>query len=114
VKATKDHLLAPRVSEVGTLTIDDLDFDIRPLSRKQAMQVYALQEREGPAVSEALLISLGLVDPAMTQDEVEQWGAQPGSAGVLQALSVGIGKISGMDAASGKAAYKSAGGQPGS
>lgn len=110
MKATKDHLLKATVTgEPATLTVDGLDFDIRPLSRKEAVSVHECAAADGIAASEALLLSFGMLDPAMTVDEVDEWQSSrdPGAAGKIQALSVAIGKISGMQDDSGKGATKS-------
>jgi hypothetical protein len=110
VKATLDHLLAATASAgPGTVTVDGLDFEIRALSRKETMRVHEVQERDGLAAAEVLLLHLGMVDPAMTEDEAEQWMSIEGAGGIVSAVSAGIGKISGMVATSGKDATKSAG-----
>lgn len=108
-KATKDHLVgakAPRVGN-GTVTVDGLDFEIRPLSRAQQIEVQEAREHDGLAAADALLCSYGMVDPAMTLEEVVQWHADPGQGENCSAVSQGIGTISGMLRDSGKAAYKS-------
>lgn len=109
MKATRDHLRRPRV-EHGTVTLDDgAEVEIRPLSRKEALSVHTLQERDGLGASEALLLHLGMVDPAMTPADIDEWMGDPGAAGDVQAISRAIGVISGMVPGSGKEAYKSAG-----
>jgi hypothetical protein len=113
VKATKDHLLAPRI-EHGTVTVDGYQFEIRPLSRKQQIMVQETRERGGLAPADALLLHLGMVDPAMTLEEAEAWQDTDGQADAASAVSEGIGRISGMMPDSGKAAYKSVREQSGS
>jgi hypothetical protein len=110
MKATKDHLRRPRV-EHGTVTLaDGSEVEIRPLSRKKALKVHELQQSQGMEASEALLLHMGMVDPAMPLDEVLEWMDDDGAAGDIQAVSRGIGVISGMVEGSGKEAWKSAGG----
>lgn len=90
----------------GVVTIPDLgEFHIRALSRDEALRVHAC---ESIGAGENLMVSLGLVDPALSADDVAEWAAAEGSAGELQALSMAIGKISGMTSQSGKESYKSA------
>lgn len=107
MKATKDHLFKPSV-EHGTVTVDDLDYEIRPLSRAQQITVQEIRERDGLAAADAQLVAWGLVDPALTLEEVREWQDTPGQAAAAGAVSEGIGRISGMMSDSGKAAYKSA------
>lgn len=106
MKATKDHLLKPSV-EHGTVTVDGLDYEIRPLSRKQQISVQEIRERDGLAAADAQLVAWGLVDPALTREDVELWQDTPGQAQAAAAVSEGIGRISGMMPDSGKESYKS-------
>jgi hypothetical protein len=102
---SKDDLLKPRIGE-GDLTVPDVGtFRIRPLTRAQAFEVQELRE-VSVLDAENLLISYGLVEPAMTQDEVARW-AECAPGGELAAVSMGIGKVSGMMPGSGKESYKS-------
>lgn len=106
---TKDQLTRPRV-ETGRVTLEGGGVvEIRPLSRKNALHVHDVGQRDGIAAGEALLLCLGMVDPAMTLEDVQEWMATDGAAGDVEAVSRGIGVISGMTAASGKESYKSAG-----
>lgn len=110
MKATKDHLLkATQSAGPGVVNVDGLEFEIRALSRKETMRVHEVQERDGLATAEALLLHLGMVDPAMTEAEADEWMSIEGAADVVAAVSKGIGQISGMVATSGKDATKSAG-----
>jgi hypothetical protein len=109
MKATRDHLFganAPKVGN-GTVDVDGLEFEIRPLSRYQQLEVQEAREKHGIAAADALLCSYGLVDPALTPEEVTQWQLEESQGPTLSALSQGIGQISGMLPDSGKAAYKS-------
>jgi hypothetical protein len=108
VRATLDHLTKPSIDH-GIVDVDGVEFEIRPLSRKQQIEVQELREREGLAPADALLCHYGLIDPALTLGEVEAWHATEGQGQAASAVSQGIGTISGMFRDSGKAAYKSAG-----
>jgi hypothetical protein len=102
---SKADLLKPRL-EQGTVTIEGLgEFTIRPLTRSEAFDVQT-QREESVLAAENLLISLGLVDPKMTVDEVADWAAVA-PAGHLAAVSMAIGSISGMMPESRKESYKS-------
>lgn len=103
---SKADLLKPRITH-ATVEIDGVGiFKIRPLSRAEAFEV---QEMRGDNLLEAenVLISYGLVDPQLTPAEVGEWAAVA-PAGDLAAVSMGIGRISGMMPDSGKESYKSA------
>jgi hypothetical protein len=107
-KVNLDELLKPRIGE-GTVDIDGVGrFTIRAVTRAQALQVQKIGATGDISGSENLLISLGLVDPVMSPEQVATW-AECAPAGELQAISVAIGTISGMHDTAGKDAYKSAG-----
>lgn len=112
MKATLDHLKGPQV-EPGTVEVDGLEFDIRPISRKEHMRVQETQTTAGLAAAEALLLHLGMVDPAISIEQADEWMSDPSQSARIEAVSRGIGVISGMLPESGKQAYKSAGGEPG-
>ncbi len=105
---TLDALLKPRIGE-GIVDIEGVGrFTIRAVTRAQALQVQQIGQSGDVSGSENLLISLGLVEPALTPEQVAAW-AEAAPAGELQAISVAIGTISGMHASAGKDAYKSTG-----
>lgn len=109
MKATKDHLVGAKAPKVGngTVDVDGLEFEIRPLTREQQIEVQETREADGLAAADALLCHYGMVDPAMTLEEVAQWHREVGQGENAAAVSQGIGTISGMLRDSGKAAYKS-------
>lgn len=110
-KADKAKLIKnrPRVDD-GVVSIPDVgDFRIRPLTRAEALRVHDAQESDGKADAEALLLHLGLTDPAFTLPEVREWMELPGSSAEIGPLSRAIGIISGLTVDAGKNAYKSAG-----
>lgn len=108
-KATKDHLVGDKAPKVGNgiINVDGLEFEIRPLSRNEQIEVQEVRERDGLAAADALLCAYGMVDPAMTVEEVREWHAKRGQGENAAAVSQGIGTVSGMLRDSGKAAYKS-------
>ncbi len=65
---------------------------IRPLSRGQTMVVQDVADSEE---RDNLIISMGLVDPALTVEEVQAW-ADGAPAGELARLGMEIARISGM------------------
>jgi hypothetical protein len=109
---SKDQLLRPRVSAVDPhdtyVTLPDGDrVFIRPLARSQSLAVHEAQQEHGLGHAEALLLSLGMVEPSLSVEEAAAWLETPGAAADCEAVSRGIGVISGMVPASGKEAYKS-------
>lgn len=71
---------------------------IRGLTRNEAL---AVREAETLADKDNLLISLGLVEPQMTPEDVAAW-AESDEAGVLAGISTRIGELSGMSEGAGK------------
>lgn len=78
---------------VGTVTV-------RGLSRAE---VHGLSGKfDSPRDFEVEFISLGLVEPAMTPDEVRTWQSIPGAGAELQAVSDKIEELSGLKAGADK------------
>lgn len=95
----KGELLARRVPEgeheiagVGTVKI-------RGLSRAEALE---LRKIDDAAVADRRMVSLGLVEPKLTEDEVKVWQENSGIA-EIEELTVAIGELS----AQGRGAQKS-------
>ena len=107
-RATFAHLTKPGIGN-GTVDVDGVEFEIRPLSRGEQIEVQEVRERDGLAAADALLVHYGLVDPALSVEQVAAWFDTIGQGPAAAAVSQGIGTISGMFRDSGKAAYKSAG-----
>ena len=102
----KGALLARRLGEadhevegVGTVRI-------RGLSRAELL---GLQSLEGGAlISDRRMVSLAVVDPKLTEDEVKTW--QENSApGEIEALTVAIAELSGLGVGAGKSGVSGAG-----
>lgn len=105
---TRDQILARKLGqETVSLADGSGEVVIRALTRNEAL---AVRDAEGTAGRDNLVLHYGVVEPALTMADVEAWVDQD-AAGVLADLSERIGRLSGMTADSGKAAYKSAGGR---
>jgi len=88
----KSALLSERLPQdtidvpgVGTLTL-------RGLNRWQAVKV---QEAKGTEASEKLVLLYGIVDPALTADDVDQW-YRVAPAGEIEPVARRIAELSGM------------------
>jgi hypothetical protein len=107
----KARLLKPRLSE-ETLEIDGIgEIRVRGLSRGE---VFAAQKTtKGDVMAmERRVVSLGMVDPPMTEHEVEQW-QRNSPAGEMEAVSVKINELSGLTKTAEKAAYAEFRDEPG-
>lgn len=100
---TKEQLLARKFGH-QELEIPDLGTIVfRPLTRAEALSV---NDREMTmAEAEQALLSLAMVDPKMTADDVKKW-QEIAPAGELQPLVDAITKASGMVVESAKEAVK--------
>lgn len=103
---TRDEILARRGMGGGTpFTLPDgSEVKVRGLSKDEAM---ATRDREGINAQDNYVISTGLVDPAMSEEDVAVWATIEGEAGNLHALSERISQLSGMNPGAGKEATKS-------
>lgn len=101
-KATKAKLLARRL---GTTTVPTEvgDLVVRGLNRDEGRRV---AEQTTLADRDRLMLSLGLVEPAMTPDEVDEW-ASAAPAGELEDVSRAIAGLSKMLDGDAKEQYKS-------
>ncbi len=96
---TREQILARKVAgKTEIYPIDDGEVVIRGLTRNEALEV---REAETLADKDNLLISLGLVEPTMSPEDVAAW-AESDEAGVLAGLSERIGVLSGMSEGAGK------------
>lgn len=73
---------------------------IRGLTRNEAVRIR--ESRDELNARDDLLISLGLVDPAMSPQDVAAWGEIEGQFVVMTDLSEAIGELSGMTEGAGK------------
>lgn len=99
----KEVLFAPRLAEedleipgIGTVRV-------RGLSRAEAMK---MQNCGSVEAQERLMISLGVVEPKLTEAEAGRW-QKAAPAGELQPVSEAIGRLSGLVVDGDKEAYKS-------
>lgn len=102
-KDVKARLLARRLgSEV--VPIDGVgDVTVRGLNRDESILVG--QESE-VADRDRIMVSLGMVDPVMTVDEVREW-QQSGPGGEIEDVSRAIARLSKMIPGADKESYKS-------
>lgn len=107
----KARLLKQRLPE-ETLPIEGIgEIRIRGLSRGE---VFAAQKTTKDVESmERRVVALGMVDPVMTEDEVEQW-QRNSPAGEMEAVSAKINELSGLTKTAEKAAYAEFRDEPGS
>lgn len=82
---------------------------VRGLSRLEVLDLGG----RGKVDFERRLLALGVVDPALSEDQVAAWQAIPGRAGEIGRVSNRITELSGIGEGAAKAAYKSDGGEPG-
>jgi hypothetical protein len=106
----KSKLLACRMPQ-GQVQIEGLDepVTVRGLSRQEFLNLYSDKQEglSGPKFTEAL-VSLGMVDPEMTVDEVAEWSAAT-TFNEIEAVAEKILALSGVKEDAAKAAYKSTG-----
>lgn len=98
---TRDEILARKVTGAKTELIKLAgigDVTIRGLTLAEAEQ---LGELEGAAARNRLLLSAGLVNPALSQDDVDEW-ARNEDAGVLADLAEAIADLTGFSEGAGK------------
>lgn len=101
--ASVEALTAARLGE-ATVTIENIgDLIIRSLTRGQAL---ALNDVESLEDKDNLMISMGVVNPKLSIEQVQAW-AENAPAGELGPVSEAIARLSGMTRDSGKDATKS-------
>lgn len=102
---TREEILARKMGR-DTVTLPDGSgtVEVRGLNRSEAVRV---GEVEAGLDRDALLISLGLVDPEMTVEDVLQWGREDDS-GTLEVVSRRIGELSRMVEDAGKSSVSRA------
>lgn len=97
---TREQILARKTgTETEPFTLPDGGVVIiRGLTRNEALKV---RDADTLADKDNVLISLGLVDPQLSVDDVAVW-AENEPAGTMADLSQRIGEISGMSEGAGK------------
>jgi hypothetical protein len=101
--ALKEQLLANRIGEAHPVDLAIGTVHVRALSRGE---VFGAQQITDVQKFEAKLVSLGLVEPTMTADEVATWQANS-PAGEIEQVVEKIKELSGLADESAKEAYKS-------
>lgn len=100
---TREEILGRKAGlETYKLSDGSGEVTIKGISRDDALRVGELRNTASLAEADSYLISRGLVDPAMSVDDVAAWGAGEGDAGVLMGLSEAIATLSGMVEGAGK------------
>jgi hypothetical protein len=95
---TREEILAKAVDhEVVTLPSGG-QVKVRGLTRDEALNV---QEAEGTAARDNLTISQGLVEPALSVEDVATWAATAPAADSIE-ISRAIARLSGMTEGAGK------------
>jgi hypothetical protein len=107
----KAQLLAPRLDQgeveipgVGTVTV-------RALSRFEMLSVERLQSK-GTLVYERAVLALGMIDPALTEDEIAQW-QKVSPAAEINVVAARINQLSGIGKGAAKSDVPDDGEQPG-
>jgi hypothetical protein len=99
VALTREQILARKVAgHTESFKIGDGEVIIRGLTRNEALLVRA---GDNAGEMDNLMISLGMVDPVMTPEDVDAWG-EVGDAGTMIRLSNRISELSGMVEGAGK------------
>lgn len=94
---TREQILARKTGK-GTATLPDgSTVAIRALTRNEVMKAQQLDLVD----RDSLMISLGMTDPKMSVEEVDEWAAGAG-AGDLVAVSEAIARLSGLLEGAGK------------
>lgn len=75
---------------------------VRGLTRAEVMEI----SKAGQDRAEALALSLAMVDPKLTEDEVREWTAAAGF-GEIEAVNLKVNELSGIAGRADKEAYKS-------
>lgn len=82
------------IEGVGTLTL-------RGMTRFEMMLVFKRQENESQLSAEKLSLSIGIVEPKLTEDDIEAWQkVAPG--GLINRIAVRINALSGLGKGAGK------------
>ena len=98
----KKSLFARRLG-TQAVELDAGPIIVRALSREEAM---SLRGKEMPLqVMERRLLSLAMVDPEMTEDDVRQW-QEASPAGEIETVTNAVLALSGMEVRADREAYR--------
>lgn len=95
---TREAILARKLGRDTVEVPDGGTVEVRGLNRREAMHVAGIDDHYERDV---YLIATGMVDPAMTEEDVIAWGDQDDS-GTLEVVSQRIGELSRMVEGAGK------------
>lgn len=96
---TREQILARKVAgNTEAFPIDGDEVIIRGLTRNEALQ---LRGMSSVGDMDNLMISMAMVEPTMTPEDVAAWG-DAGAAGTLIQLSLRISELSGIQEGAGK------------
>jgi hypothetical protein len=105
----KARLLKPRVPE-GTVDLEGIGtVRVRGLSRGE---VYMTQQAKGTEAMERKILALGMLDPALTEDEVRAW-QQNSPAGEIEPVADKIRDLSGLNKGADKSGVPDVRDEPG-
>lgn len=91
----KARLLAPRPAADDTVELDGLGtVRVRALSRGEVFALHKITDNVEDF--ERKFLSIGMVEPALTENEVAAWQAIPGAAAEIQEVSDKIETLSGL------------------
>lgn len=104
-RVTADQLTTPHGLDEEEVPIPHLGGDVlvRGLTRGEVLRA---QGANGTAAIEQRMVSIGLVDPKMTAEQVKAW-QESSNAGELEPVTRVIQRLSGLEDGADKAAAKS-------
>ena len=108
VSDKKAALLAPRTGagSTRTVTVNGVDVTVRALTRKEILSAQKDHDGSDTAAIECAMLSLALVDPVMTPEEVATWQAVS-PAGELEPVTDALSELSKINVGAAKETYKS-------
>jgi len=104
----KAKLLAKRTGAAATrtVTVNGVDVTVRALTRKQILSAQKTIDPDDTAAIECAMLSLALVDPVMTPEEVATW-QEVSPAGELEPVTDALSELSKINTDAAKETYKS-------
>lgn len=96
---TREEILNKTIGHVVLTLPSGGQVKVRGLTRNEAI---AVQQLEDMREKDNAMIAAGLVEPAMTVDDVAAWAEIPGSAGDTTEVSFQIATMSGFSEGAGK------------
>jgi hypothetical protein len=107
----KEELFSPRLVEDDVVIPNVGTVRVRALSRIEVLTSQRLGKDGNAGAAERVMLSYGMVDPKLTQDEVSRW-QKASPAGEIEPVTDRIAELSGLKEYSEKAAYKRTGDGP--